>query len=75
MEDSLAATLGKFLGKIHQGDCVAGLKKVPSEFWGREVIDGDKYDMRYRDDTNVIVGLKYKRVRNKLTETNKFVIQ
>jgi hypothetical protein len=50
-------------------------KKVPSEFWGRPVIDGDKYDMRYRDDRDVIVGLKYKRVRNKLTETNKFVIQ
>ena len=50
-------------------------KKVPSEFWGRKVIDGDKYDMRYRDETDVIVGLKYKRVRNKLTETNKFVIQ
>jgi hypothetical protein len=50
-------------------------KKVPSEFWGRPVIDGDKYDMRYRDNRDVIVGLKYKRVRNKLTETNKFVIQ
>jgi hypothetical protein len=50
-------------------------KKVPTEFWGRVVIDGDKYDMRYRDETDVIVGLKYKRVRNKLTESNKFVIQ
>lgn len=50
-------------------------KKVPSEFWGRKVIDGDKYDMRYRDDRDVIVGLKYKRVRSKLLETNKFVIQ
>ena len=27
----MAATLVKFLGKIHQGDCVAGLKKVPYE--------------------------------------------
>lgn len=49
-------------------------KKVPSEFWGRKVIDGDKYDMRYRDDSNVIVGLKFKRVRNKLTK-NKFVVE
>jgi hypothetical protein len=47
--------------------------KVPTEFWGRKVIDGDKYDMRYRDDKNIIVGLKFKRVRNKLTK-NKFVI-
>jgi hypothetical protein len=29
--------------------------------------------MRYRDDKNIIVGLKFKRVRNKLTK-NKFVI-
>ena len=48
--------------------------KVPTEFWGRKVIDGDLYDMRYKDKKNVIVGLKYKRVRNKLTK-NKFVIQ
>jgi len=50
-------------------------KKVPTEFWGRKVIDGDLYDMRYRDETNVIVGLKYKRVRNKLSSESKFVIQ
>jgi hypothetical protein len=48
--------------------------KVPDEYMGYKVIDGDQYDMRYLDDKNVIVGLKYKRVRNKLTE-NKFVIQ
>jgi len=48
--------------------------KVPTEFWNRKVIDGDLYDMRYKDKKNVIVGLKYKRVRNKLTK-NKFVIQ
>lgn len=48
--------------------------KVPDEYMGYKVIDGDQYDMRYLDDKNVIVGLKFKRVRNKLTE-NKFVIQ
>ena len=48
--------------------------KVPTKFWDRKVIDGDLYDMRYKDKKNVIVGLKYKRVRNKLTK-NKFVIQ
>lgn len=49
-------------------------KTVPEEFMGYKVIDGDKYDMRYRDDA-VIVGLKYKKVRNKLTSETKFVIQ
>ena len=48
---------------------------VPAEFWGREVIDGDAYDMRYQDQGGVIVGLKYKKVRNKLDLKNsKFVI-
>jgi hypothetical protein len=31
--------------------------------------------MRYLDEPNVIVGLKYKKVRNKLSQDNKFVIQ
>ena len=39
---------------------------VPEEFMGRLVIDGDAYDMRYQDEGGVIVGLKYKKVRNKL---------
>ncbi len=47
--------------------------KVPQKYMNFKVIDGDKYDMRYRDKRNVIVGLKFKKVRNKLTE-NKFVI-
>jgi len=50
-------------------------KKVPDTFWGRKVIDGDAYDMRYYDEKDVIVGLKYKKVRNKLKENYKFVIQ
>jgi hypothetical protein len=50
-------------------------KEVPDKFWGRKVINGDLYDMRYRDDKDVIVGLKFKKVRNKLVDTNKFVIQ
>lgn len=48
--------------------------KIPTKYWDREVIDGDLYDMRYRDKKNVIVGLKFKRVRNKLTK-NKFVVE
>ena len=41
-------------------------ENVPTTFLGRQVIDGDAYDMRYQDDGAVIVGLKYKKVRNKL---------
>jgi hypothetical protein len=42
-------------------------------FWDKKVIDGDKYDMRYYDPKNVVVGLKFKKVRTKLTESS-FVI-
>ena len=56
--DSLAATLAKFLGKIHPGDCVAGLKKVPSESIDLAFADPpfnigfkyDKYDDQLGDD-------------------------
>lgn len=50
-------------------------KELPKKFWDKKVIDGDAYDMRYYDKKNVIVGLKYKRVRNKLDPKYKFVIQ
>jgi len=50
-------------------------KNVPEEWQGYEVIDGDAYDMRYKDDNAVIVGLKYKVNRNKLTPETKFVVQ
>jgi hypothetical protein len=50
-------------------------EELPTVFWGREVIDGDLYDMRYIDEPSVIVGLKYKNVRNKLDlEKSSFVI-
>lgn len=49
--------------------------EVPTEYKGFEVIDGDKNDLRYSDPKNVIVGLKFKKVRNKLTKNHKFVIQ
>jgi hypothetical protein len=49
--------------------------KLPKKFLSYKVIDGDLYDMRYRDKKNVIVGLKFKKVRNKLTKDNPFVIQ
>ncbi len=50
-------------------------KNVPENFLGYPVISGDDYDMRYKDDQAVIVGLKYKRVRTKLTNNIKFVVQ
>ena len=66
-------------------DCISALhnnvrvavvfNQLPEKFWGYKVIDGDKYDMRYHDKKNVIVGLKFKRVRNKLNKNHKFVVQ
>lgn len=53
-------------------------KNVPESFMGYEVIDGDAYDMRYLDPNNVIVGLKYKTLKeskNRLADKSKFVIQ
>jgi hypothetical protein len=49
-------------------------KLIPENFMGYKVIDGDKYDMRYRDEA-VVIGLKYKRVRTKLNTNFKFVVQ
>jgi hypothetical protein len=50
-------------------------EEIPTVYLGRTVIDGDEYDMRYVDPSDVIVGLKYKKVRNKIDfKTNKFVI-
>ena len=50
-------------------------KTVPQLYMNHKVIAGDEYDMRYRDSKNVIVGLKYKNVRSKLSKDIKFVIQ
>jgi hypothetical protein len=33
--------------------------KVPENYMNFKVVDGDKYDMRYRDEKNVIIGLKF----------------
>lgn len=50
-------------------------KVLPQSFMGYKVIDGDEYDMRYLDKQGVIVGLKFKKVRNKIdTNRNKFII-
>ena len=50
-------------------------KVVPTTFMGYDVIDGDLNDLRYRDLKGVIVALKYKRTRTKLTPDIKFVVQ
>lgn len=49
-------------------------KNMRESYLGFNVIDGDKYDMRYLDPKKCIVGLKYKKVRNELITKHKFVI-
>lgn len=50
-------------------------KILPKKFMGFNVIDGDVSDIRYKDDKGVIVGLKFKKVRNKVdTSNNAFII-
>lgn len=49
--------------------------KVPETFFNYKVINGDEFDMRYYNEKNVIVGLKFKKVRTKVTPKNTFVIQ
>lgn len=44
--------------------------KIPEKYRGIEVINGDEYDMRYRDPKNVLIGLKFKKVRNKIDSSN-----
>jgi hypothetical protein len=51
-------------------------KHIPKKFKGITVINGDVTDLRYTDKKNVIVGLKYKKVRNNKNMINsKFVIK
>jgi hypothetical protein len=50
-------------------------KELPTEYKGFKVINGDETDIRYMDAKGCIVGLVFKRVRNKIDLTeNKFVI-
>lgn len=48
---------------------------LPKSFWNYPVLNGDQNDLRHKDQQSVIVGLKYKRVRNKLNPKYKFVIR
>lgn len=40
-------------------------QKLPKTFNGFKVVDGDKYDYRPKDKGNVIVGLRWKSIRNR----------
>jgi hypothetical protein len=59
-------------------DIKAG-KPLPETFNGFKVIDGDKYDYRPLDEKNVIVGLRWKSIRNKQAnaeiKASPFVVQ
>lgn len=50
-------------------------ERVPAFFKGLEVINGDETDLRYLDANDIIVGLKFKKVRNKIDFTQqRFVV-
>jgi len=49
--------------------------ELPKTWKGFEVIDGDTYDMRYVDPKGVVVGLRFKKVRNEIdTSGSPFII-
>ena len=45
--------------------------KVPSNYLGYKVINGDETDLRFLDEKNVIVGLKYKKLTGKGVDNSK----
>lgn len=61
-EDNHAKSL-ELLAKGHSVAIVFGVKDVkdlPTTFHGFKVINGDETDLRFKDEPNVVVGLKYK---------------
>ena len=74
----------ELLSKGYNVAMVFGVKHesdLPTSYKGYNVTNGDKSDLRFLDDTNVIVGLKYKNLTNKgkgfnkeNVETNDFII-
>lgn len=48
--------------------------KLPETYLGYTVENGDLFDMRYLQPKNIIVGLKFKSVRNTIPTDSKFVI-
>ena len=68
----------KVSSKIHAGVNVAMVfyPAIPEEYKGFKVINGDETDLRFKDEKNVIVGLKYKRTKTeKNIQENKFIIK
>jgi hypothetical protein len=74
------------LSKGHNVAIVFGVKKVeelPTTYKGYKVINGDETDLRFLDEDNVVIGLKYKLVTGKGTkgqnkdnvENNDFLIK
>lgn len=62
------------------GNVAMVFNKIPTEYKGYKVINGDENDLRFIDDNNVIVGLKYKLLTkkgsdNKLAYESNFAIE
>jgi hypothetical protein len=45
--------------------------ELPTEYKGFKVINGDENDLRFLDEKNVIVGLKYKKLTKKGADNDK----
>lgn len=76
----------ELLNKSYNVAMVFGVRKeedLPTEYKGFKVINGDESDLRFKDEKNVIVGLKYKLLTGKGTsgvnkdnlENNDFIIK
>jgi hypothetical protein len=62
----------KSLAVLKKGYNVAMVfDKVPEQFEGYEVVNGDNDDLRFLDKVNVIVGLKYKKMTGKGADNKK----
>jgi hypothetical protein len=67
---------------LHKGNNVAMVfDALPETYQGYKVVNGDETDLRFLDEKNVVVGLKYKKVtgkggaeKNKLAMLDGFVI-
>lgn len=60
------------LGLLERGYSVAVVfDELPEEYNGYKVINGDLSDLRFEDEKNVIVGLKYKKMTGKGADNKK----
>jgi hypothetical protein len=57
---------------LEEGKNVAMVfNELPSEYKGYKVVNGDESDLRFLDEKNVIVGLKYKKLTKKGSDNEK----